>query len=436
MSRGSGALVAIVALACSGEPAPDAGVDASSDGGRDGGHDAGRDAGLQDAGRDAAGDDAGPPSAWRLLPGLPDGCVVEYTTEPTELEPFERGPCGDRAGCERIAPSWEWGRVEMRVDGGVMNADPPAFFFSRDGPLGHWEKWLVTEDGTARVGVRGDLDHCYPAPFGASTVAFGFSIREPEADFNHAWVFGGPLSFATVANYGRLSDLVSGSSVFDDVRVGSARLAVESAPLHTIVDVPFEGDARMIADGTDGGQTYVAAVVNETVFYNVYGARHHIRAATAGERGRVLVDPPDAEAIRVMADGTDLAWIQAYGRIEHYEFERLELWASPYAERAEDLVPRRVATLASTASNPPVTLGAGHVAIVEYDAGTRQEVVRVVRLADGARADITSAFVGFRIGAAYITPERIAIPVTLGGSPPTDVAIWLIDLDSLSFVVP
>ncbi len=432
MSRGSGALVAFIALACSGEPAPDAG-DASSDAGPDAGHDAGRDAGLRDAGHDAAGDDGGPPSAWQLLPGLPDGCVVEYTTEPTELEPFERAPCADRPGCELLMPSWEWGRVEMRVDGGVMNADPPAFFFSRDGPLGHWEKWLVTEDGTARVGVRGDLDHCYPAPFGASTVASGVSVREPSEDreYNHHWVFEGSLAEGPSTNHGRLSDLVPGTSGFDDIVVGRSRLAVESAPLHTILDVPFEGEARMIADGTDGGETYVAAIVNDTVFYDVYGGRHHIRAATAGERGRVLIDPPDAEAIRVMTDGTDLAWIQAYGRVEHYEFERLELWASPYAERAEDLVPRRVAPLTSTVPYPPATLGAGYVAI-------RESAITLIRLSDGARANIPRVVgvSGFPLAAAYSTPPHIAIPTSQGASPPTDLAVMLIQLDSLEFVVP
>lgn len=432
----------LIALACDGNHPRDAGTDAGPPP-RDAGHDAGHDAGLRDAGHDAAGDDAGPPGAWTLVPGLPDGCVVEYTTDASELEGFRREPCTDREGCEWLVPEWEWGIVELRVEGGVADSDPPAFFFRREGPLGAWEEWLVLEDGTPRIGFRGASrrpEACYTAYFDADAMRYGLTINQPdtEADVLHSWVLGGQWRDAvTVENLGRLTDVGPPGSDLVAIRVSRGRLAVESAPSHAIVDVPWAGDAQVVGDWMDGGQTYVAAVHDDTVFYDVYGGHHHVRASTAGERGRVLIDPSDAEAIRVMTDGTDMAWIQAYGRVSSYEFDRLELWASPYAERAEDLVPRHVADLSFTNPYPPAALGSGYVALRELDTSGTRAVIGLYRLSDGARAEIPALVAtSFRLAAAYITPEVLAVGSSVGSSPPRDWAVMFLQLDSLTFVAP
>ncbi|MEZ4336886.1 MAG: hypothetical protein R3B82_09685 [Sandaracinaceae bacterium] len=192
----------------------------------------------------------------------------------------------------------------------------------------------------------------------------------------------------------------------------------------------------MIADSSDGGQTYVAAVHDDTLFYDVYGGHHHVRASTAGERGRVLIDPSDAEAIRVMTDGTDMAWIQAYGRVSSYEFDRLELWASPYAERAEDLVPRHVADLPFTDPYPEASIGSGYVTIAETDTSLRA-VLGVYRLSDGARAEIAAPGVSIHWhAAAYVTPEIVAVATGVGGTPPRDSSLRMHRIDSLEFVAP
>ncbi len=436
-ARGLGAMLFVaLALSCSGDVPPDGGTDAGTPP-LDGSHDAGRDAGPQDAGHDAAVVDAGPPGAWSLVPGLPAGCVVEYTTVASELEPFTRDSCPDRTGCERLVPTWEWGLVELRVDGGV-GGDRPMFFFTRDGPLGDWQKWLVDADGDAILGVRGELDRCFPAYLHASSDGYGLVAIEPDGDYAHSWVLGGTWTpEMSLENLGRLSDLVPRGSDFHAVRAGARRIAVESTPWHAVVDVPWSGDARIVGDGADGGETYVAAVIGDTVFYDVYGGHHHVRAATDGERGRVLIDPPGSEAIRILTDGTDMAWIQAYGRIDSFEFGRLELWTSPHAERAEDLVPRRVADLSFTNPYPRAQIGAGHVAFIVYDPGGRFDSVVVYRLADGARAQIDSPLGGphFR-DVAYITATTLATPASRSGSPPKDEWLTLFDMGSLEFVSP
>jgi len=325
------------------------------------------------------------------------------------------------------------------VKGGTADSDPPTFTFAREGPLGHWEYWLVREDGIPRFGVRGPRRGCSPAGLSASAQNVGFIGWEPAGDFHHGWVFGGQLNEeeASIRNFGRLTDLVPGRSTFSTIRTGADIIGVESSPLHVIVNVPLSGaEPSLVADSSDGGQDLLAAAVGNTLFYDTYGLPHHIRASNDGERGQPLITPADAQAIRVLTDGTDIAWIQAYGAISDFEFERLELWSSPFATRAEDLVPRRVANLSFTNPYPDAGIGSGHVAIEEWDPVEGRTDLMVYRLADGARAKIP-AFRGNGFSAvAYISPELLAVGVSVGGSPPRDISLMLVEIASLEFTGP
>ncbi|MBX3276042.1 MAG: hypothetical protein KF729_37670 [Sandaracinaceae bacterium] len=330
----------------------------------------------------------------------------------------------------------------MRVDGGVAVDGQGAFWFVRTAPVTYMERWLVMADGTPRLGIRGLFrsDDCRHSAFDADTARFAFVVVVPDREgYLDSWALGGEWrGHANLRNYGALDDEIPRGSYFHRVRVGPTRIALESAPWFSIVDVPWEGEPTMIAQSaTSGGQTYVAASIGETVFYTVYGEHHHVRASTRGEPGRVFLDPTDAEAVRFVTDGVDMAWVQAYVRDRHYRFEHIELWSAPYTTRPEDVRPRRIARLGGTNPYPEMAIGAGYVAAREWIPDEEVTVVRVFRLSDGARATIYP-YEGrsFRIAAAYILPDEIGVQVSRGGTPPQDIAFLRIRLDSLTFEPP
>jgi len=437
----SGALAPLFVLAsvsCSGDSPSDAGIDA-------GAIDAGTDAGVRDAGSDAAdAQDAGPPGPWTQVPGLPGGCIIETTTDGSLMGALRRESCPGRAGCEQLVPEWNTGLINFRVDGGYDDGAPTFFFLRTVDGISRLERWLVRDDGSPVLGIRssGRTGVCLAAAFTAMEGRFAFVGVEPYdgGDRIHSWVFAGEWDarrrrHVSIRNLGRLSDLLPvRTSNFAHISIGATRLAVESAPWHSILDVTWDGVATLVGDPTDGGETYVSSIVGDTVLYDVYGFPPHVRAATAGAHGEVLIAPAGAGANAAVTDGVDLAWVQSYTGPTG-EVERLELWASPWAARAGDLVPRKVADVDGANASPPTVIGSGYVAVLEPTGG--DVVSRVYRLSDGARATVPEPEGRqFRVPAAYIGPEIIAVPLGLIGSPPEDEALMLIRLDSLDFVLP
>ncbi len=358
------------------------------------------------------------------------------------LEPFLVQPCADRADCTELRPDWDTWLIDLRVDGGTDVGSRGAFWFLRTAPVTYWERWLVADDGTARLGLRSLLrtGDCRHSAFHADESRFAVVTLVPDREgyldsllYAGSWGDGG----ATMREFGLVSGVLPRSSDFHSVRVGPARIGLESAPWHAVLDVPWEGEPALVGTPGDGGETILAASIDGSVFYDVYGFPHHVRVATDGAPGRVLLAPPDAEAIRFVTDGTDMAWIQPYGRVWDHEFERLELWASPHTARPEEVVPRRIGDVAGTNPYPEMTIGAGYVAIREWEPTEEITLVRVFRLADGARATIRPPE-GRTLwrAAAYITREEIAVAVSLGGSPPEDEALLRIRIDALDFNGP
>lgn len=429
-------LVAAIA-SCDGDNSRDAG----SDGGPDASADAGRDAGPRDSGRDAA-PDAGEASPWVQVPGLPDGCMTEYTTDGSLMGDLRREACSGIAGCEQLVPSWSTGLLDFRVDGGYEDASAAYFFFIRLAPPSYQETWLVDTSGTPQLGLRSyrNLGVCRLGVFHANLGRFAFATSEPYGDgLVHEWVFAGTWdsSGVDIRNLGRLSDgLPVTTSFFQGVQVAPNRIALESAPWHSILDVTWDGVATIVGDPSDGGETYLSSIVGDTVLYNVYGY-DHVRAATAGAHGEVLIAPSGVAANAAVTDGIDLAWIQGYDGATPGVLERLELWASPFAVRAEDLVPRKVADVPGTSIPARSVIGHGYVAIPELAPSGSGSVTGVYRLADGARTTLTPPDgQRFRIPAVYVGAEDIAVAPGLVGSPPDNEAIMFIRLDSLDFVAP
>jgi len=201
------------------------------------------------------------------------------------------------------------------------------------------------------------------------------------------------------------------------------------------VATSWTGGANVIAGEVELGQTYLSASVGDSLFYDVYGATHGIRVSTGGEPGVDLVVPDDgSEPIRILTDGTDMAWIQGRDRVAAGDFGHLELWTSPHASRAEDVTPRYVASLDFRDPYPEASIGSGYVSIVEYVPSRGNSVLSVYRLSDGARAEIAPPEGrGYWHAAAYITDEEVAVAFSRGGPPPQDEALMIVDIDSLDF---
>jgi len=429
--------VVALAVSCSGDAPLDGGVE---DGGADAGFDAGRDAGRRDAGPGPdAGFDAGPDEHWTPVEGLPDGCLVDYTTSADALEGFREEPCPDRSGCRRLVPQWPWGPVTFRVDGGHGFGSSPSFHFIRFGPGGHWEWWVAAGSGDPRLGFRGHFDVCRPGRGDVSRDRFSIIVTEADGDFVNSWLLAGRLPGAelSIQNLGRLSDLIPRSSSLAVSRVGDEWIGVQSRPSHRIVAAPWVGDPTVVAGEVEPGQTYLSASIGDSLFYDVYGDPHGVRVSTNGEPGVDLIVPDDgSEPVRILTDGTDMAWIQGRDRVAAGDFGRLELWTSPHASRAEDVEPRFVADLDFRDPYPEAAIGAGYVSIREWIAADMVTVVALYRLSDGARAEIRPP-VGQTTwrAAAYITETEVAVAFSRGGPPPQDEAIMFVDIDSLDFVV-
>ncbi len=430
--RGRSAFALLFLCACSHQAPPDAGGDASLeagvDAGLDAGHDAGWDAGHDAAVRDAAVRDAGPEGGWSRIPDLPDGCVVEYTRDPTMLEPFRREPCPGRPGCERLIPTWEVGGFNP-VPGAVA---PPSFVFTRG--RGLLEVWAAQEDGSARVGARAEILPCFPRWLALSDERFGLVVQMgDEIEVTLDWIVSGALAGGPVTNHGRVLDLTRVGRILAD----GSRMVVEAAGRRRLIEIPWTGDPRILAEAGSRERLELGALAGDTVFYEVSSDdQYHLGAATDTETGAVLVDPLDADATTPLTDGRDLAWIQAYGRVTSVEYTRLELWASPYATRAADVIPRRIAALASNDPHPSATIGGGHVALVEVEPSDGTRRLRVFRLSDGARAEVArdpDPEVSGPGEAAYVTAEHVAYRQDSGRSPS-----WLerVRLDSLDFAQP
>ena len=440
MTRGAPVWLAVIALAvsCSGDAPLDGGV---ADGGADAGFDAGRDAGPRDAGSGPdAGFDAGPDEHWTPVEGLPDGCLVDYTTSADALEGFREEPCPDREGCRRLVPQWRWGLIGFRVEGGILNADPPAFSFTRDGPEALREWWLADRSGQAQFGVRGDPDLCRPMGGHADAERFAIVIQETDGDYVNGWLLGGTWADTEVSvrSLGLVSDLIPRSSFFVLTRVGEQRIGLQSEPAHRIVAATWTGEPTIVAGEVEAGQTYLSASIGDSLFYDVYGDPHSIRVSTNGEPGVDLIVPADgSEAVRILTDGTDMAWIQGRDRVAAGDFGHLELWTSPHASGADDVEPRFVADLDFRDPYPEASIGSGYVTILEYVPRLGNSVLAVYRLSDGARAAIVPPEArGYWHAAAYVTDTEIAVGISRGGPPPQDEAILFVEIDSLDFVVP
>lgn len=368
----------------------DAAVDAGNDSGVDAGHDAGRDARVRDSAIDAGGADAG----WRRLEGLPEDCVVEVAVDAESVIPaMDVVACVGHPGCRRILL-------------------PPNTYLARGPETHHRDEshryfvfgiaidtynvlgGVLRDDGRVLAAWRSDLTPGVRCSIGSAAVGFGGLVLAVQERVGS----GVGSAFVIRADLADVPDTASLVRTLTTEEMGPTNapqyvesseevIAVNTAPSIRLLRVENDGSMREVASErySDGAQAYLGPVIGSSILIEMIGARRIVRVSRPDlELAEPLIDPVDGEAAGPLFDGTDLVWLQLYGRRSAIHFDRVDLMTSPLADRAADIRPRLVASaLPMPGPHNGVWAGGGYVAI-SIDAQT----FAMYRLSDGLRRDL------------------------------------------------
>lgn len=420
------AILGLSAGGCGGNPAPDAGADAGDAGALETGpSDAGRpDNGAGDA---AAGDssavDASAP-AWYRPDGLPDGCEVLAAADPRGLRPVVFEPCPDRPGCRWLRYE---GFVEpdeiFRVGFGAgsvnegMGTIPMRFIGTA-----HHDELVVREDGSITVALRTPREsRCILGELttrGERSAGVIVDLVSDSGSDSYVWtcpLHPLPGRCRAIARWG--VDELHGN-LAQDIYAAETHIAVHTTPAQTAWRVEWDGSGRIPVGGWEVDRILgePTAAARDATFYTLFGSRNvigvSVGAAPGEPPGRPLVDDPSFDALIPLTDGTDLVWYQGYGRRDVNDFDRVEVWTSPFATTPDALAPRRMTVaLLRRSGSLDARMGYGRFAHREGD------VIAVYDLADGARHEIGppegEIWSG---GIIYLGPEEIAVASGLPGA--------------------
>jgi hypothetical protein len=400
--RGLAALLALALAGCGGcgqGAGPDAAVDGGVDAGRDQGvdlgvdlgRDAGRDLGARDLGGDRDGGDGGREdgavdggdgdagaTGWTVLPEAAPECPIALADDPRAVYVPDWQPCPAEmpAGCERLVmPVGAVSGIAITSDG------EPRVFLVLPPPAGY-DRMMAGVGRTAALWALaspGGRLHCATRweGWGAGRTVM-LTSHDVDADRyeERAYPLGDDGSVAAPLWTVRR---VKGTSM-TSVHVGEATVAGNIDP-----GLPLEvwESGRVHRVQVRGEDPSTAFLVGRDVLFESWGAGDRVRVfhATVDEGPTLLYATPDGSDLKGFAtDGRDMAWTQSYGPDAWgLVFERTELWASPYATRAEDVRPRRVAVL----ERQPVyaAVGDGWYVLPARDGRSMD----LVRLSDGHR---------------------------------------------------
>jgi len=387
------------------------------DGGTDGvPADAGRDApAARDAGRDAG------PVTWIALPGLSERCGM-MAVEPAAVHPplsFE--PCPDRPACRQLVADWEPNDNGYRVSAsslsGYHDGERGHFVMGRPDPMSEVRHWSIvaTDGGEIILVVRmPNLDTVGSGCLFAETVIgeghYAMRVLMPDRSER---IFGGELTApaATLREVARYDPRAYGDGWISYLRVGAEQMAFNTTSYRGY-RVGWDGSIRRIdrADGT-WVDTNHPSVAGSAIVFDDEQARNHILVSEAGGPPVDLVPPPAPGAepsVHYRTDGRTLAWLTGFDRIGGgpFYYERVELWASPFAARAEELSPVRLAVMRNPGVHAAVLGGWGHAAVIDDDAA----VIRFFRVSDGheteLRAPEGTTWDGF---VSFIGPREVMV---------------------------
>jgi len=396
-------------------PPWDAGTDGVPD---DTGHDTGP---ARDAGRDAgAARDAGPVT-WLALPGLSERCGM-MAVEPAAVHPplsFE--PCPDRPACRQLVADWEsnddGARFVSYTDTGYHDGERGIFVFAKPDPSTAdrraWWTVIATDAGEVLAVVRHRVPDdrvCFLAKVVVGEGRFVIEVVLPDLSSR---ILGGELSTpaATLREVARYDPAAYGDGWISYLRVGAEQMAFNTTGYRGY-RVGWDGSVRRMdrADGT-WVDTNHPSVVGSTIVFDDEQASNHILVSEAGGPPVDLVPPPAPGAqpsVHYRTDGRTLAWLTGFDSVglSSLLFERVELWASPFAARAEDLAPVRIAQMRNPGVHAAIIGGWGHAAVEDDDAA----MIRFFRVADAheteLRAPEGTTWTGF---VSYIGPREVMV---------------------------
>ena len=426
-------------------PASDEGLPPPVDGGAD---DAGGEPDATPA-QDARGDrgtaDAGS-GEWLVMPGVPEGCAARMARDPAALHPplsFE--PCPDKPGCRQLVMDWvadEYGRVAILGfdQTGWHDGTRGYVVFRRPAPdvttPGAYWTILAADDGEivalwSHRFPRDDATFCY---LGRVVVGEGrYVVDVFNENTYERWIVGGELAdpVGTVRLAGVLSEL--GADV-NFVRAGRDHIAVQTTA-YQVFRLGWDGAVRRIEDasGTPPDADAPTPVGAATVF-NSWAASNRILISLGGAPPEELVPPPEPAAepsIHATMDGQTLAWLTGITRRggSPIRFEAVELWASPYAERMEDLSPVRLGTMNHRSVHGALWAGSGHAAVMDADS-EGETVIRLFRVSDGFETVLRPPPGLLWTGEIpYIGPREVVLGA--GTQPRAQTAIQFVDHTAL-----
>lgn len=344
---GGGLFVALLLTTCTCATAP-ADLDAGMDAGRgwldSGSRDAARADATRDVGRDAPEDgppDGGPDDPeWVALEGQPEGVFLYVARHPERVLRVTWEDCG--AGCLRAVCPGTCGWLGGFVDGErrvawIQTPDSLQTAVLLDVETGTsvaaWKLWDVDEPSTARLAA--------PAYGGgrAAISAKAYPVAGPNVI--STWI--GTLETLATARTPSYQAEVTASLLISRNFVSATHQAWQISPTSTLF---LRDDAdRRIAFPERGvtGTIVSPRLIGDRVFYELWADHIRVWTATLDEPAHVLIDVTPAEVRNFHTDGVTMTWLQGYDYDwDTLTFARLELWASPYATRAEDLRPRQI----------------------------------------------------------------------------------------------
>lgn len=366
---------------------------------------------------DMASADAGS-SPWYRPEGLPEACEVRATHDASAMRSVSYESCADREGCRALITADLVHRGETLTVGWTDSyvATTPAWFaVSLRGPASQTEIVVVSDQGRAGLSLRVPVtaSRCR-----LSTLAIaGERVAVLVADQSGVESIPNVVSCPLPPEAGRCrvidrwgADELHGN-FSQNLFAATTHIAVHTVPAQTVWRVEWDGGGHTLIAGWDVQRVLgePSAVAADATFYTLFDLpRNTIGVSVGGTptlpAGRSLISDPEFDAMLPMADGRDLVWYQGYGRRDVNDFERIELWASPFATTREAVAPRRLAATPRRSASLDARLGYGRVAHREGD------VIAVYELSDGARHEIRApegeVWSG---GILYLGPEEIAV---------------------------
>jgi hypothetical protein len=173
----------------------------------------------------------------------------------------------------------------------------------------------------------------------------------------------------------------------------------------------WSGDSAGLITSTNCA---VADVFGPYTFVSAWGAPNRILRTADTALATPFIVPFTAGGVpsRLDTDGVDMVWLEGHDQTDVVEFGSIDIVASAYAERAEDLRPRLLGTFPESTA-PPLSVGYGHVLL------GLGSTVQLMRLSDGrtTRIDLPADLVWSRERALYVGPEELAFVLSNPRSP-------------------